>query len=92
MKGGSLQVTAARFTDGFVEPRRRKRLKMIAENLADTDFESSKHLIYGKELLDFAKNVAKEYAATQGDGHALLSFIENSKIEANGRVFPSKLL
>ena len=37
---------------------------MIAENLAGTDFESSKHLIYGKALLDFTKNAAKEYAAT----------------------------
>jgi hypothetical protein len=56
------------------------------------DFESNKHLLYGKALLDFAKGAAKEYIRTKGDGHALIRFIENSKTEANGRIFSSRLL
>lgn len=65
---------------------------MIAGNLTGTDFESSMHLLYGKALLDFAKRAAKEFIGTQGDRRALLRFIENSKMEVNGKIFPSKLL
>jgi hypothetical protein len=65
---------------------------MITENPTDADFKSSMHLIYGKALLDFAKRAANEFIGAQGDRRALLRFIENSKIEVNGKIFPSKLL
>ena len=65
---------------------------MIAENLPCMDFESSKHLLYGKALLDFAKGAAREYIRTRGDGHAFIQFIEDSKIETDENIFPSTLL
>ena len=65
---------------------------MIAGNIPGMDFERSKHLFYGKALLDFAKSAAKEYIRTKGDGHAFIRFIENSKTEANGKIFSSRLL
>ena len=65
---------------------------MITENVGGMDFERSKHLLYGKALLDFAKSAAKEYIRTKGDGQAFVRFIENGTTEANGRIFSSKLL
>lgn len=65
---------------------------MITENLTCDDFERRKHLIYGKALLDFAKGVTNEYIRARGDAPVLLRFIEKSKIEANGKVFPTKFL
>ncbi len=67
-------------------------MKMITEKLPFMDFESSKHLVYGKALLEFATSAAKNYIRTKGDRQAFIRLIENSKTEANGKIFPSMLL